>query len=379
MSVYSCFREFPGGGHIQPEASPLRHPGASRGLKLALSSLILAAIALVGMSTFQHAIAQTGGSAKKPAAGIMYLTDYRPDGLSGTPYDNPAVDGVIFRAAWMITEPQNNVYDWRQIDNLVAAAKRSGKTFGLGMVAGFRSPEWFLNSGAITLTTTFDPNYAQQRRITQPVPWDPAFQKHWGQFLKVMAERYDAEPNVSYVLIAGLGRAFEPFMARSPEDVLAFEALGGLPKWTEGAKAVIDLYARHFRKTPFIMTMHYPVPSPEGRRALENVVNYGLRTYPGRFGVKYDALDAVASTKEYFNSTILEWSGRTPVGYQMVWSSTGINAGWLRGTLAESLQRGVANKAHFVEVYAVDCDDPKYADLLKSTSKGLKANAAALR
>jgi hypothetical protein len=318
-------------------------------------------------------------SGKRPAAGILCLAG--PDGGGRSAFDNAVVDGVILRTSWALTEPQNGVYDWNSIDRLVQEARRTGKIFGLGVVAGFRSPEWFLRSGALTLTTDFSRNYAQQRQITVPVPWDPAFQRKWGEFLQAAAARYDAEPAVAYVLIAGLGQAFEPFMARTPEDRRAFEAMGGLPRWIEGAKLVIDLYALHFKSTPFVLTMHNPVLSAEGEQAIRAVVEYGLRAYPGRFGIKYDGLDAVASPDvaspaNFYHRAIFEWSARTPVGYQMVWATQGINAKWLRGTLEEVLERGVAVKAHFVEVYAVDCNNPQFSNVLKRASAGLRANAA---
>ena len=353
-----------------------------------IGEMRLAQAALIGLIAClilvcADAGAQSGpASGKRPAAGILYLTDFRPGGGRGgpSPFDNPAVDGVIFRTSWAVTEPQNGGYDWSPIDRLVQEARRTGKILGLGVVAGFRSPEWFLRSGAMTMTTEFSRNYAQQRQITVPVPWDPAFQRKWGELLQVAAGRYDAEPAVAYVLIAGLGQAFEPFMARSPEDRRTFEASGGLPRWIEGAKAVIDLYALHFKATPFVLTMHNPVLSPEGERAIQAVVEYGLRAYPGRFGVKYDGLDAVGiaagSPANFYHRAISESSSRTPVGYQMVWASQGINAKWLRGSLAEVLERGVALKAHFVEVYAVDCDNPLHAEVLKRASAGLHANAA---
>lgn len=321
----------------------------------------------------------TSASGKRPAAGIFYLADYQPQGGGGerSPFDNPAVDGVIFRTGWMVTEPQSGIYDWDQVDRHVQNARRTGKILGLGVVAGLRSPDWFMsNPGVIRITTTnFSPT--EQREITMPVPWDPAFLRKWEELLKETAARYDAEPTVAYVMIAGLGRGFEPFMARGPGDLRTFEDMGGLPRWIEGAKAVIDLYARYFQRTPFILTIHYPTgPSPEGARAIRTVMEYGLSAYPGRFGLRFTGLDAVAPSAFIFHRAISESSARAPVGYQMVWSSQGANAKKLRGSLEEALERGVALKAHFIEVYAVDCNNPKYAEVLKRASAALRTNAA---
>lgn len=363
---------------MNPNAVPFR---PSRRAALGTATVVAITAGLIAMAPCGEVRAQAAPpSAKKPAAGILYLADYRPDGDKDgrSPFDNATVDGVIFRTAWMVTETQDNVYDWGQIDRHLQAAKRTGKIFGLGIAAGRRTPAWFLGSGATTFSMTFQPKGEPRREFTMPVPWDRAFQDKWGEFLQVMAARYDAEPNLAYVMIAGLGQNFEPFMARSPEDVRAFEAMGGLPRWIEGSKAVIDLYAKHFRKTPFILTMHNPVPTSEAQRAIEAVTNYGLQAYPGRFGVRFAGLDAAASTADFYHRVISETSARAPVGYQTVWSTQGPKAKWLKGTLGDVLQRAVAMKAHFVEVYAQDCNNPQYTDLLKQTSTALRANAAAL-
>jgi hypothetical protein len=191
-----------------------------------------------------------------------------------------------------------------------------------------------------------------------------------------MASRYDRDPNVAYILIGGLGEAFEPFMAKFPKDIQSFEALGGLPLWKEGCKKIIDLYAQNFLSTPFVMTMHAPIPTAEGRAATESVVRYGLEKYPGRFGVKFDGLDAGANAADSYHKFILEWSSKTTVGYQMVWSSKGINAGWLKGSLEECLKRAVDLKAHFVEVYSSDCTNQDNFQFLKTASLNLKSNIA---
>ena len=344
-----------------------------RAVRIAISALAACLIAAGADARAQGAPAP----GKRAAVGILYLADFRPDRGGGerSPFDNPAVDGLILRTAWMMTEPQSGSYEWSAIDRLVQEARRSGKIFALGIGAGFRSPEWFMRSGAMTISTeTADKG---RGRAVMPVPWDPAFLRKWGELLQAAAARYDAEPSVAYIMIAGLGRSFEPFMARSPEDLRAFEAMGGLPKWIEGSKAVIDLYAKYFRNTPFILTTHFPTGrSPEGERAILEVMDYGFRTYPGRFGIRFTGLDAVASTSFIFHRAIAEWSGRAPVGYQMAWSSQGPNAKMLRGSLEDALARGAALKAHFIEVYAVDCDNPQYSQALRQTSAALRANAA---
>ena len=84
-------------------------------------------------------------------------------------------------------------------------------------------------------------------------------------------------------------------------------------------------------------------------------------------------------TRSFFYSTISDWSTATTVGFQTVWSTTGAHADQMKGTLKQVLDRGIAQKGHFIEVYAADCDNPIYADDLKQASAGLRQNAAALK
>lgn len=319
-------------------------------------------------------------SGKISAAGIFYLGDANVGIFGPSPFDNAAVDGLVLRTGWALTEPNDDAYDWSQIDLQLDAAKRTGKAFGLAVGAGFNSPKWFLDSGATKLTVTrINAATLAQSRVVIPVPWDATFQSKWGEFLQVVAARYDGQANLSYVVISGVGQSFEAIMVRTAEDIAAFEAAGGLPRWIEGTKAVIDLYATHFKNTPFLLSMQNPVVSAAGEQAIADVVNYGFKTYPGRFGVKYNALDALASSRSFFYSTISNWSTATTVGFQTVWSTTGAHADQMKGTLKEVLDRGIAQKGHFIEVYAADCDNPIYADDLKQASAGLRQNAAALK
>jgi hypothetical protein len=84
----------------------------------------------------------------------------------------------------------------------------------------------------------------------------------------------------------------------------------------------------------------------------------------------FDGLDGTESPA---SSLISEHSATTTVGYQMVWSTTGVNAHWLKGSLQDCVEAGVSDKAHFIEVYGTDCDDPQYTAGLQQAGAQLKA------
>jgi hypothetical protein len=48
--------------------------------------------------------------------------------------------------------------------------------------------------------------------------------------------------------MAGAGRRAESFVAFTPEDVAAFERLGGLTSWKTGVKWIIDEYAKKLQR-----------------------------------------------------------------------------------------------------------------------------------
>jgi hypothetical protein len=341
-------------------------------LTLLHSPLLLAC----GLLFTSAAVAENQGG-KLPAAGIMYLCDDASGPLQEQPshFDNTAANGLMFRTAWSEMEKADGDYNWSKVDAMLAAAQAAHKPMGLGVAAGFRSPPWLEDAGAQMITESLIRSFAPTRIMSMPLPWDPVYLNKWGAFLNMLGQRYDQNPNLAYVTVAGMGVAFEPFMAKAPEDVEKFRSLGGLEKWTEGSEKIIDLYAQAFPHTPVIFAMNRPIASPDADDALATVVDYGLQKYPGHFGVMYHGLDATASEFDYFSRTIKENAGTTTVGYQVVWSTTGVNARWLKGSLEEVLESGVRMKAHFIEVYGSDCDDPQYGALLQRVGGELKSQS----
>ena len=70
--------------------------------------------------------------------------------LGDHPWENPNVDGLRIRTGWDNTEPEDNVYNWVEIDECLANALAVGKFIGLGVVSGFGAPAWLL--GGVTFT-----------------------------------------------------------------------------------------------------------------------------------------------------------------------------------------------------------------------------------
>ena len=217
--------------------------------------------------------------------------------------------------------------------------------------------------------------------LPMPLPWDPVFQAKWGAFVQAFAARYRSAPNLAYVVMGGPGRREESFFCFTPYDMDYFtNTLGGLPNWERGVKWIIDQYATYFPNTPFILATGAPIPTPEGTASLQTVCDYGAAQYPGNhFGVMPCGLQYPSGPP---NGSIgaTEVSLLCPtstVGYQFfVTQHEDIDPVTGRFMLDLGLERGFNFGAHFIEVYAGDCDDPVLAPVLTAWGAVLTTTAA---
>ena len=209
-----------------------------------------------------------------------------------------------------------------------------------------------------------------------PLPWDPVFQAKWGAFVQAFAARYGNAPNLAYVVMGGPGRRAESYFCFTPDDMNYFiNTLGGLPNWEQGVQWIIDQYGTYFPNTPFILDMASPIPTTDGTASLQAMCDYGVAQYPGNhFGVKSDGLlypsgppnGSIGATEV----TLL--CPTSTVGYQFFLpQGEAIDPVTGRFMLDLGLARGIGFGAHFIEVYASDCDDPVLASVITNAAAQL--------
>jgi hypothetical protein len=320
-----------------------------------------------------------GQTAKKASAvGIMCLlrgdSFERPfQDLAHDPcWSNPNVQGVSLRSNWSKIEPVEGQFDWAFFDEGVRLAARAHKKIAMCVVAGVTTPSWVYNSGAYRFNIHKLRRQGYAEAMSQPVPWDQTFLSKWGNFIRAFASRYDNVEDLAYVVMGGSGRRAETFFVDSPEDIARVESNGDLSRWVQGSEKIADLYSVAFLKTPFIMALGPPVPDDAGKRALKQLVDYAAGNHPGHFGMMSAGLRPRYDMSSIGAQLIHAWSGRTPVGFQMLLPS---KAGRLmsEGTLEDALNRGIAIGGHFFEVYSVDCQDPNQGPVLQRAAAKLFA------
>jgi hypothetical protein len=312
---------------------------------------------------------------KRSAAGIFCLlradSVARPfENLAGQPcWTNPNVQGVSLRSHWNKVEPSEGDFDWSFFDEGVRLAIQHHKKIGMLVTAGVTTPDWVYGAGAYRLNVR-TPNQRNGGNGAQPLPWDTEFFSKWSAFVEAFAARYDNVPNLAYVVMGGPGRRGEAYFVDAPEDVAKVESLGGVSRWVQGCERIVDLYARTFHNTPFILATGSPVPGENGKIALLQLGHYGVGKYPGHFGVMSDGLRPHYGMSSV-GAQLIRWaSNKSPVGFQMLLPYQG-GRHMQGGTLEEALDCGLALGGRFFEVYWVDCEDPSQAAVLQRTSARL--------
>ena len=200
-------------------------------------------------------------SAKPYPAGVVDLTSNQiaanntDANLARHDWSNHNVQGMRLKTAWSFVQPTATTYDWSALDETMQLGAENGKFIGLSIAAGTSTPQWVYDGGAR--------KYALQdgSGLSMPLPWDTAFQEKWLPFIRALGQRYDGNPALGYIVMAGLGEDIETYVAKTAADDSALTALGGATAWVAAAKTIISTYAQAFPTTPFFLTMARPFPS----------------------------------------------------------------------------------------------------------------------
>lgn len=137
----------------------------------------------------------------------------------------------------------------------------------------------------------------------------------WQKFITDFGARYDSNPAVSYVIIAGIGNTDEWDLATGPLDTAALGSTQAeVDAWKSSSKQIIDFYMAAF---PSTIVIGYPVPpfnpsnaAEDPATSMEEVSEYGATTYNCHFGYAVAPLQSCTTRWNYFpaNELFLHWT-----------------------------------------------------------------------
>src|SRR6266566_3639727 len=233
---------------------------------------------------------------------------------AGTAISNANCDGVRWLLRWLDVEATPDIYTWHYLDDAVAWAAANSKKCGISINAGKDCPAWLYAAPYNAQSYTMQDTPGAIGR-TIPVPGNPVFMTRWQKFITDFGARYDSNPAVSYIIIAGIGNHDEWDVAPGTLDTAALGSTQPeVDAWKSSSKQIIEFYMSAFRNTT---VMGYPVPPFNPSNAAEDpitsmreVSDYAENTYHCHFGYSVAPLQSSTTTSNYppANELFLHWT-----------------------------------------------------------------------
>ncbi|OHE78187.1 MAG: hypothetical protein A2107_04625 [Verrucomicrobia bacterium GWF2_62_7] len=227
---------------------------------------------------------------------------------------------VYIRFGWAEAEPTEGQYNWKLLDDAIAAWKPRGATIAFRVMtcsahsAGYyTSPKWLFDAGCKGheyLRGGDDPTSGGKRipRI-EPDCADPLYLEKHGAFLKALGERYDGHPAIEFLDIGSYG-IWGEWHTPHPAPVAI-------------RKQIVDLYLRAFRKTPLVFmsddaeVLAYALAHGTGFRRDGVGSPWHEKTWIG--SKKYAAVEGMADTWKRA-PVVFEWFGNYDYLQSRKWS-----------------------------------------------------------
>ena len=240
-----------------------------------------------------------------------------------------------------------------------------------------------------------------------PVPWDPLYRAKWEEFITALGARYDFNPQLGYIVMTGFCQVAEAYLATEQADIDFFDANAiaagytgngtlpaGLVAWEATIQEMIAQYMIAFPHTPLFITGARPYGGDSqevGTTAMNDIFDWGVATYPGRFGIMNSQLHATSAAGYYLNAAIYGNYLYEPTGIQFLCNSASDdNVARLSNSppygddpllsaydaMNNSFTAAVNFGCKFVEVYETDVENPAYQTMLATQGAALQLRAA---
>ncbi len=173
---------------------------------------------------------------------------------------HPLVDAVIGGSAWRVVEPQRGNYSFTSLVEEIEQWGKKGKGVALNVVLYGQAvddaltPPWLYEQTSVRAISFSGGGQAKGRTIRVPAVWDEGFlEKYVEPMVEALARALDGNPAVWYVIPA-FGHIGAMTAQPSKEGAQAFLKAGWtVEKWNSYCRRTVNVYQRHFKKTPLFL------------------------------------------------------------------------------------------------------------------------------
>jgi autotransporter-associated beta strand protein len=147
---------------------------------------------------------------------VQYYSSYYANDSTGA-YAQRVIGVGYSRWDWSVVEPSEGVFDWSQVDALIADFARFGLKVGFSIMnldggtgRTYATPAWVFQPGTNPTTGSVYPAGAQSVTLpdgsVSPTSWeDPVFVARMKEFITAFGGRYNGNPNIAYLDIGDYG------------------------------------------------------------------------------------------------------------------------------------------------------------------------------
>jgi hypothetical protein len=280
---------------------------------------------------------------------------------------NPYISGLVLGRQWGEIEPVRGAFDWKALDDAVAAARRKGRTYKLGFKPGTGTPDWVYDkspdgSPGAAVFETVGPNPHRkdtyQKPIRIPLPWDSAYLREFKRLIRAAGERYASDPLCVAVTITGANfQSAEAHLPKGPKDLEKWKALEYRDKLSKAYERYIDIFAAAFPRQQLCLHLSVAVNAKDG--VLEDAVAYGVQKYPDRFTLQNCQLSGKGTNAGLYSYALIQkYVGKAHVGYQsLALLSEGEN-GARMGSPKQAVENFVRGHGEYWELWDGNGRDP---------------------
>ncbi len=287
---------------------------------------------------------------------------------------NESVAGISIRISWNSVEPEEGVFDWSYIDDLISQAESAGKKVSITIIPGTDSPEWVYAKGARKYIfidrNPYHETYGQE--LYCPMPWDDVYLTAWRNFIEALAARYNENPAVSWIRITGpMNITTGDWNLKSDEDwdkYIGTEDEYSDEKVITVVEQVIDWFATSFPSKSLSIAI-----SPSDDTPIKDIAEYGFTNYYNQFNIQINSLNA--KIPPYDEPGLELFKRFAPyTGAQMIWSATNDPYCRLNGgitpcdpytSLSGAINKAIEYNISFLEIYPVDILNPDLQNILR--------------